>query len=68
MNHQLLRFAPVAIAAALALTACNRQETPAPKTAAPAPAPARARQSGRRFGRRQDWPCRPDLGRHCAPG
>ena len=42
MNHQLLRFAPVAIAAALALTACNRQETPAPKTAAPAPAPAPA--------------------------
>ena len=43
MNHQLFRFAPVAIAAALALTACNRQETPAPKTdAAPAPAPAAA--------------------------
>jgi branched-chain amino acid transport system substrate-binding protein len=41
MNYQLLRFAPVAIAAALALTACNRQETPAPKTAAPAPAPAK---------------------------
>ena len=43
MNHQLLRFAPVAIAAALALTACNRQETPAPKAAAPAPAPAPAK-------------------------
>jgi len=42
MNHQLLRLAPVAFAAALALTACNRQETPAPKTAAPAPAPAPA--------------------------
>lgn len=41
MNQQLLRFAPIAIAAALALTACNRQETPATKTAAtPAPAPA----------------------------
>ncbi len=46
MNHQLLRFAPVAIAAALALTACNRQETPAPKTAAPAPAPAPAKAAG----------------------
>jgi branched-chain amino acid transport system substrate-binding protein len=43
MNHQLLRFAPVALAAALALTACNRQETPAPKAAAPAPAPAPAK-------------------------
>jgi len=43
MNYQLIRFAPVAIAAALALTACGRQETPAPKTAAaPAPAPAKA--------------------------
>jgi branched-chain amino acid transport system substrate-binding protein len=43
MNHQLLRFAPVAIAAALALTACNRQETPATtKAPAPAPAPAKA--------------------------
>jgi len=41
MNHQLLKFAPVAIAAALALTACNRQETPASKTAA-APAPEKA--------------------------
>lgn len=41
MNHQLLKFAPVAIAAALALTACNRQETPATKTAA-APAPEKA--------------------------
>jgi len=41
MNQQLLRFAPVAIAAALALTACNRQETPATKTAeAPAKAAA----------------------------
>ena len=46
MNHQLLRFAPVAIAAALALTACNRQETPAPKTAASAPAPAPAKAAG----------------------
>ena len=46
MNHQLLRFAPVAIAAALALTACNRQETAAPKTAAPAPAPAPAKAAG----------------------
>ena len=43
MNHQLLRFAPVALAAALALTACNRQETPPAKTAAPAPAPAPAK-------------------------
>ena len=43
MNYQLIRFAPVAIAAALALTACGRQETPAPKTAAPAPAPAPAK-------------------------
>lgn len=43
MNHQFIRFAPVAIAAALALTACNRQETPAPKAATtPAPAPAAA--------------------------
>ena len=41
MNHQFIRFAPVAIAAALALTACNRQETPAPK-ATPTPAPAAA--------------------------
>jgi len=41
MNQQLLKFAPVAIAAALALTACNRQETPATKTAT-APAPAKA--------------------------
>lgn len=41
MNHQLLKFAPVAIAAALALTACNRQEAPATKTAA-APAPEKA--------------------------
>ena len=40
MNYQLIRFAPVAIAAALALTACGRQETPAPKTAA-APPPLR---------------------------
>ena len=46
MNHQLLRLAPVAFAAALALTACNRQETPAPKTAAPAPAPAPAKAAG----------------------
>ena len=46
MNHQLLRFAPVAIAAALTLTACNRQETAAPKTAAPAPAPAPAQAAG----------------------
>ncbi len=46
MNHQLLRFAPVAIAAALALTACNRQETPPAKTAAPAPAPAPAKAAG----------------------
>ncbi|HVE90573.1 MAG TPA: branched-chain amino acid ABC transporter substrate-binding protein [Burkholderiaceae bacterium] len=47
MNHQLFRIAPVAIAAALALTACNRQETPAPKTAAaPAPAPAPAKAAG----------------------
>ena len=43
MNYQLIRFAPVAIAAALALTACGRQETPAPKAAAPAPAPAPAK-------------------------
>jgi branched-chain amino acid transport system substrate-binding protein len=42
MNYQLIRFAPVAIAAALALTACGKQETPAPKAAAPAPAPAQA--------------------------
>ena len=35
MNHQLLRFAPVAIAAALALTACNRQETPARQNSGP---------------------------------
>lgn len=43
MKHQFIRFAPVAIAAALALTACNRQETPAPKAATtPAPAPAAA--------------------------
>lgn len=42
MNYQLIRFAPVAIAAALALTACGKQETPAPKAAAPAPAPAKA--------------------------
>ena len=47
MNYQLIRFAPVAIAAALALTACGRQETPAPKTAAaPAPAPAPAKAAG----------------------
>ena len=31
MNYQLLRFAPVAMAAALALTACNRQETLPPR-------------------------------------
>jgi branched-chain amino acid transport system substrate-binding protein len=43
MNYQLIRFAPVAIAAALALTACGRQETPAPKAAAPAAAPAPAK-------------------------
>ena len=41
MNQLLFRFAPVAIAAAVALTACNRQETPATKTAA-TPAPAKA--------------------------
>ncbi len=47
MNHQLIRFAPVAIAAALAVTACGRQETPAPKAAAtPAPAPAPAKAAG----------------------
>ncbi len=43
MSYQLIRFAPVAIAAALALTACGRQETPAPKAAAPAAAPAPAK-------------------------
>ncbi|HYM47705.1 MAG TPA: branched-chain amino acid ABC transporter substrate-binding protein, partial [Burkholderiaceae bacterium] len=47
MNYQLIKFAPVAIAAAMALTACGRQETPAPKTAAaPAPAPAPAPAAG----------------------
>ena len=44
MNQQFIKFAPVAIAAAMALTACGRQEAPAPKTAAApekaAPAPA----------------------------
>ena len=39
MNHPLTRLAPVAIAAALALAACGRQEAPATNPAA-APAPA----------------------------
>ncbi len=39
MNHQLTRFVPVAIAAAMALTACGRQDAPAPaKTATAEPA------------------------------
>jgi len=41
MNQQLLRFAPVALAAALAMAGCGKTETPAPK-ATPAPAKAAA--------------------------
>ena len=41
MNHPLIRFAPVASAAAMAQSACSRQETPAPKTAT-TPEPAKA--------------------------
>lgn len=40
MNHQFTRFAPVVIAAAIALTACGRQEAPAPKTATAPATPA----------------------------
>ena len=43
MKQQLFRFAPLAIAAAVSLAACNKQEAPPAKsTAAPAPAKAAA--------------------------